>query len=403
VVRLPPPASLLLLLRLKAPDAISDESERHASWLELFFDLVFVLALSGITQRLGDRPDPPVGLLLEALGVFVLVQWAWTGQCYYDNRFDLDDVPHRLLVLLATAGAGAIALGTRDVNGSLLLPIGYLVVRGALILMYLRVYWSDRPARGVVPVYLVGFGIGWLLWLGSLALLPSSRPVVWVVALAVELLTPYVGRPTLAGHPVHVTHLPERIGQFTIILLGTSLTQVNNAIPALDPRLRAVLAGGVAFIIPACIWWIYTTFLNRRLRPERLRSGQDYSYLHVPNGAAILFLGWALGEIVGQIQRGEPTIPIGLGAVLGAALATWILCGLGIQWFSVAALSRGQVVVAASHTVPILAVALTVRDPVLLLVLIAAVMVVNAIVVSRMITRGARTAEPAPAAPVETD
>ena len=158
MLRLP---RLVDLLRLRAPNRPSREAERHASWLELFFDLVFVLALSGITVRLGGAAAPTADQILVALGIYIVVQWSWVGQAFFDARFELDDVPHRLLVLIATAGAGAEALGTRESIESYLLPIGYLVVRGALIAAYLRVYLSDRPARPLVSVYLIGFGIGW--------------------------------------------------------------------------------------------------------------------------------------------------------------------------------------------------------------------------------------------------
>lgn len=398
------PPRLRLLLRWRANDPLDQQSERHATWLELFFDLVFVLALSGITDRLSDTASPPAGQVIEALGVFIVVQWAWVGQAYFDNRFNLDDVPQRLLTLVATAGAGAIAAGTRDLSDSLLLPIGYLVVRGSLILMYVRVYWSGLPARGVVPVYLIGFGFGWLLWLGSLALLPPSRPVVWIAALVVELLTPWVGHARLAQHPVHETHLPERVGQFTIILLGSTLTELNAAVPAFEPAVRVVLAAAVAFVVPACIWWVYTTFLISQPVAEKLRSGQEFTYLHVPNGAAILFLGWALGEVVREIDLGSSHVPLGLRLVLGVSLAAWILCGLGIQWFSMNPLNTWQVWAVAAWTVPVVLVSVMVAEPVRLLILIAALLVGYTVLISREISRRTEAvASASPDRPLGTD
>jgi low temperature requirement protein LtrA len=392
------PPRLGFLLRRRAPEVVEEE-ERHATWLELFFDLLFVLALTGIISRLGNQTAPPAGAILDAAGIFVLVQWAWVGQAFYDNRFNLDDVPHRLLVLAATAGVGAIAAGTRDVPNSLLLPIGYLVVRGALILQYLRVYFSDLPNRGVTPVYLTGFGTGWLLWLGSLALLPPSRPVVWVAALVVELLTPWIAHRQLARYPVHETHLPERIGQFTIILLGGTLTELNNAVPAFHAPGRAAYAAALAFVVPASIWWAYTTFLISRPTAEKLRSGQKYSYLHVPNGLAILFLGWALGQLVHEVALASAHVPLVLRAALGASLAVWILCGLGIQWFSANPLSSWQECVAAGWVVPIVVVSLVVTDPIALLVLLSLLVAGHCVLISRQISQRAAAVESAPAAP----
>ena len=400
MLRLP---RLVDLLRLRAPNRPSREAERHASWLELFFDLVFVLALSGITVRLGGAAAPTADQILVALGIYIVVQWSWVGQAFFDARFELDDVPHRLLVLIATAGAGAEALGTRESIESYLLPIGYLVVRGALIAAYLRVYLSDRPARPLVSVYLIGFGIGWLLWLGSLALAPTQRPVVWVVAVVLELLTPWVGFRPLTRHPVNATHLPERIGQFIIILLGSTLTDLSDAVPVSDAAATVVGAAAVAFVVPASVWWVYTTFLTSRLAIPRLSSGRGYAFLHTPYGAAILFMGWALGRVIDRIDAGEPALPAALRYVLGASIVGWMLCGLAMAWFSLGSISPRRIAIAVGGIVPIALVATTVTDPALMLILTAVVMIGYAIAASHQISRHATIAGPSRDIGAETD
>jgi low temperature requirement protein LtrA len=357
---------------LRLPRTPDPEAERHASWLELFFDLVFVLALLAVTARL-DVDDMPSWLELgAAFGVFVLVQWAWVGQAFFDTRYDPDDVPHRLLVLLATAGAGVIALGVRTVPASLHLPIGYLVVRGALILMYLRVLASDRSSRELVTVYLTGFGTGWLLWFVSLWLSTPVRPLLWVVALGIELSTPWLGRHWLIRHPVHRSHLPERIGQFIILLLGATLTNLRDAVPAAHPSGRTLAAAALALVVPVSIWWVYTAFVESRIAVRRLASGQAYTYLHVPIGVGILLSGWALGQAVHGTTVDRP-LPAILRFVLAASVVTWILGTLGMQWFSRGALSRRKVVTAALGMAPIAATAAFVTEPILLLSLTGAV------------------------------
>jgi low temperature requirement protein LtrA len=374
-------------LRLRHPGQPNSAEQRHATWLELFFDLVFVLALSGVTGRLGTGEGPSAGQIGTAAGIYVLVQWAWIGQCYYDTRFDPDDVPNRLIVLVATAGVGAMALGVRHAPVGLLLPAGYLVVRGALLLMYLRVLSIDRSPRPLVAVYGTGFGIGWLLWLGSLALPPTIRPVLWVVALAIELATPWSGRHWLNRYPVDTSHLPERLGQLTIILLGATLTNLRDAVPGPHPPTRALVAAGVALLIPISIWWVYTTFVTSRLAVPRLGNGQAYGYLHAPTGAAILFLGWALGEFVRAAGDGAHRVPDAVRPLCGASIVTFMLCGAGLQWFSLGHLSRTRLAIAGGSIAPIVVVTVLVGDPMLFLVLVAVVMVGNAIVLSPQIVR----------------
>jgi len=370
-----------LRLRLRHPGTPAPNQERHATWLELFFDLAFVLALLGVTARLGTTRPPSVTQLAAALGIYVLIQWSWLGQSFYDTRYDPDDTPHRLLVLTATVGAGAMTVGVQHVPAGLLLPVGYLIVRGCLLLMYLRVLTVDRSSRDLVAVYCTGFGAGWLLWAASLAAHPARRPVFWVAALVIELLTPWLGRRWLNRHPVHSTHLPERLGQFTIILLGATLTDLRDAIPGAHPPLRVLIAAVVAFLLPVSIWWIYTTYVTSGLAVPHLAGGQNYAYLHSPGGAAILFLGWALGVAVHQVRLSLP-VPLTARLVLGGAIVTWMLCGMGLQRFALGRLAPRRVLLGLCGIVPTVVVAVAVTGPGLLLGLTAAILVGYAATVS---------------------
>ena len=386
---------LVDVLRLRHPGGPDVGEERHATWLELFFDLVFVLALLGVTGRLGGTSSPSAAQLGSSLGLYVLIVWTWVGQSFYDTRYDPDDTPHRLLVLAATVGAGAIALGVRHVPAGLLLPVGYLIVRGCLFAMYLRVLTADRAARDLVAVYLTGFGTGWLLWAASLAFPPRIRPALWIIALAVELLTPWVGRRWLNRHPVNATHLPERLGQFAIILLGASLTNILNAVPVSQPSGKVLAAAVTAFLLPISIWWLYTTYVNSRVAVPHLGSGQSFAYLHSVTGGSILFLGWTLGVAVREVGRGRP-MPLTARLVFGASIVLWILCGLGLQRLALRhRLPRYRTLLAFTAIAAVLAVTVAVTRPALLLGLTAALLIGYVAVVSPEIVRVAqRTREP---------
>ncbi len=371
--------------QFRLPRMPQPEGERHATWLELFFDLVFVLALSAITARLDTVAVPSWAQIGVALGIFGLVQWAWVGQAFYDTRYDPDDVPHRLLVLLAATGAATIPLGAREVPAGIELPAGYLVLRGALMIMYLRVLVSDPSSREVVVTYFIGFSAGWLLWFASLWVPVPTRPALWITALGIELCTPWLGRRWLIRHPVHRSHLPERIGQFIIILLGASLANLLDAVPLPHPPARTLAAAGLALVVSIGIWWVYTSFLVSRLALRRLASGMGYGYLHVPVGAGILFAGWAMSRVVHFTAGDGHRLPTTLRLVLAASLVTWMLGGLGLQWFSRGALSRRRLIRTATGVVPIAAVGLLVTDPILLLALTATIIAGYAFLITREI------------------
>jgi low temperature requirement protein LtrA len=373
-------------LRLRHPGAPDPQEERHATWLELFFDLVFALALLGVTGRLGMRPSPSGGQLAVAIGLYVLIQLSWLGQLFYDTRYDPDDAPHRLLVLTAIVGAGAITLGVPHVPAGLLLPIGYLIVRGCLLVMYLRVFVADRSSHDLVNLYFAGFGIGWLLWAASLAVPASLRPALWMTAVAIELLTPWLGRARFAHHPVHPTHLPERIGQFTIVLLGATLTNLRDAVLGAHAPGRILLAAVAAFVLLTGMWWIYTTFVTSGLAAPRLGGGRAYAYLNAPGGAAILFLGWALGVVVRQVGLSRP-VPLTTRLVLGGSIVAWMLVGLGLQRFALGRVPRQRALFGLCGITATMVATLAVTNPGLLLGLTAAILVGYAAMVSPQILR----------------
>ncbi|HEX7744467.1 MAG TPA: low temperature requirement protein A [Micromonosporaceae bacterium] len=392
------PARLVARLGLRAPAPARDEAgHRHASWLELFFDVIFVFALAAVVNRLGTGPVPPPRDVLIVCGLFVVVQWAWVGQVFYDTRYDPDDIPHRLMVLVALAGAGAVTLGVGETPDSVLLPIGYLIIRGVLLLLYLRVRPAGGAAREVTDVYLTGFGLGWLIWLGSLAVPAATRPVLWTVAMCVELATPWLGLRRLRRSPVDIRHLPERLGQFSIIVLGSTVANLLGAVPN-RPEPRTILAAAVAFVVPASVWWIYTTFVTTGLAVNRLRGGQAYTYLQGPMSAALLLLGWSLGEVVRLTVHGAETVPPALRLMLGASIVIWMLGGLGLNLLAVGRPDARRLVISGYGVGSISLIALAASRPLPLLVLVSVALTLYAALVTRRLTAQRAGAARQPAA-----
>jgi low temperature requirement protein LtrA len=373
-------------LRLSPAALPGARAERHSSWLEVFFDLVFALALLSVQGRLQQGSTPTLGRLLATFGLFAVVWLAWTGQAFYDTRFDPDDLPHRLGVLVAMVGAGAMALGAADAPNTALLPVGLLTSRGVLILLYLRVHGTGPDTNPLTTVYLLGFSLGWLLWLASLAVEPGTRPALWIAGTVIEFATPWVGRHWLLRVPVNPTHLPERIGLFTIILLGVTLTNLLDAVPA-RPSWQVIGSAAVAFVIPASVWWVYSTFVATGLALSRLSAGLAYSYVHTVLGAALLLLGWALGQVLREIAAGSTQLPDTLRLLLGVSIGAWMFCGLGLQWVSLGYLPGARIGIAVLSLGGLAAVMIMAPAPAVLLVLLAAVLLGYAIAVSRHILR----------------
>src|SRR5918999_1375069 len=198
---------------------LDDQGERHATWLELFFDLVFVISIAEVVHTLEDYRS--LGDFLGTAGLFVAVWWAWVGYTVYADRFDTDDLLHRALVLAGMLAVIALALTVHDAlhGGSAQFALTFVAVRGIVLLLNARARRHAAAARPLLNLYLTAFSIGASLWLVSLLLPEPWRYLLWGVALVVELSAPWLGRRQIVKAPVHASHLVERFGLFTLIVL----------------------------------------------------------------------------------------------------------------------------------------------------------------------------------------
>ena len=123
------------------------EAERHATWLELFFDLIFVVAIAQLAHNLNQ--DISLSGFLGFVVLFVPVWWAWVGATFYANRFDTDDLCHRLLTAIQIVAVAALAVNIHDGLGktSASFALSYASVRAVLVVEYLHASRSVAAVR----------------------------------------------------------------------------------------------------------------------------------------------------------------------------------------------------------------------------------------------------------------
>ena len=268
------------------------EEERRATWLELFFDLVFVVAVAELGEVLSN--DVTLGGFLRFLALFVPVWWAWAGFTFYANRFDTDDLLYRLLVFVAMFAVAALATTVPDAfkGGSAGFALSYVCIRLVLLVLYARVIRFVEKGRGLAVFYFSAFGLAVIVWLASLAVPEPARYVLWAVALTIEVSAPLAGWRLLPEAPVDPRHLPERFGLLTIIVLGESVFAVVLGVRDVSWELDPALAAAGGFLAAAAIWWIYFGFLDSSVG-EGLRRGLTLTYAHffVYTGIAALGVG----------------------------------------------------------------------------------------------------------------
>ena len=273
--------------------ALDDEEggERHATWLELFFDLVFVVAIAQLADGLSEEPTLR-GFLIFA-GLFVPVWWAWVGYTFYADRFDTDDPPHRALMLAGMFAVAVLASVIPDAfhGETASFALAYAAVRGVVVVLNVRAWWHVPPARPLLDLYIPVFTASVVLFLVSAAVEPPLRYWLWAVALVIDLSAPLVSRERIEQAPIHASHIPERVGLFTIIVFGESVLAVVLGTTSVSWGLESGVAAALAFVVAAALWWIYFDYVDSSIVGSGIRAGQIWLYAHLPLLTGLAALG----------------------------------------------------------------------------------------------------------------
>lgn len=300
--------------------------ERHATWLELFYDLVLAAAVSQISHGLNLDPSPR-GLAVFT-GLFIPIWWIWAGHTVYATRFDTDDFIYRLLTFLQMFAVIGMAVGVQRAASGYGEGFGaaYLVARVILLSLLARAFYHVPEARRFNSIYLVGFGAGASIWAVSLFLESGAQFILWGVSLAIELATPWyvwVRKDPLTS--VSASHIPERLGLFTIIVLGESLFADIRGLTEQYWEIRAFSAAFLGFLLAVCVWWIYFRHLERAIGRIKLWSGQPYIYSHFPLLAGVIIMSAGLLNAI--IESGLPSLPGGTIIFLWGGFFMWLAAG----------------------------------------------------------------------------
>jgi low temperature requirement protein LtrA len=258
------------------------EEDRRATWLELFFDLVFVVAIAQLSAGIGS--DVTARDFLIFAGLFVPVWWAWVGFTFYADRFDTDDVIHRLLMLGGMFAVGALASTVPHAyrGETAGFAVSYAVLRTITVALNMRAWWHLPPARVLLNVYIPAFSAAIVLFLVSLAFESPTRYLIWAAALLLDLGVPLVSVKRIESIPIHASHMPERIGLLTIIVFGETVLAVVVGTESVSWTIGSGIVAAFGFTIAAALWWIYFDYLDPSLVRRTVRAGQIYLYVHLP-------------------------------------------------------------------------------------------------------------------------
>lgn len=321
---------------------VGEENEaepRRVTWLELFYDLVFVVAVSQLAHHLSK--DVTLTGFLEFVELFIPIWWAWIGTTFYANRFDTDTVVRRILMAIQMLAIAALAVNIHHGldESSVGFALSYAVARLVLVLEYL---WAGRcipEARQLTAHYSVGFAIAALCWIASVFIPLPFRLLFWTLGLAIDFATPLTGQYHQARFLPHMEHLPERFGLFTIIVLGEAVIAVVKGVSEVQWSLMNGMCAVLGFVVAFCLWWIYFDNVDGSSLRALKNTGslgifQVWLYVHLP--LVIGLVGAGVG--VEHMILNEDWIALASGD-------RWLLCGsVALCFVAMAVLHRTGVI-----------------------------------------------------------
>ena len=277
----------LRLLRPPRLRTLDEGDGRRASYLELFFDLVFVVAIAQLAHEL--VVDHSLGGFATFAALFLPVFVAWQGFSFYADRFDTDDVLFRGVMLLGMLAIAALAIQIPDVahRESAGFVVAYAGLRSLVVALYVRSYRHVPVSRPLIGRYAWQYAVAVGIWLSSLAFDSPTRYVLWGIAIAWELSIPPLARRYWVAIPVHASHVPERLALFTLIVLGETIVVAALGTSGSEWAHSAVAVAALGFLVAAAIWWTYFgTGGEVRLRPSPM-AVVVFVYSHIPLLAAL--------------------------------------------------------------------------------------------------------------------
>lgn len=319
----------------------TETRDRHATWLELFYDLVFAVVISVLGSRLSSGD----GLLhlLQFVALFLPVWWAWCGHTVYDTRFDTDDLFQRLATfgMMLAAAAMAVFIPQAFEGKAPLFAASYVVARACLLIMYLRARHHIPEVRAITNLYLSGFSIGAGLWAVSIFVPAPFCYVLWFVGLVIDLATPWLGLRALRPAPLDTSHLPERFASFTIIVLGEIVYVIVTGIAGSKTLSLSFIAAALAFCVTVCIWWVYFMFIDEAPFVKNLGTGQPYIYAHLPLLIGLTIIGIGLGRAVEEVT--QATLLAETRELLAIGITVWVFSALALKLVSLRRMPSGRI------------------------------------------------------------
>ncbi|TMK72517.1 MAG: low temperature requirement protein A [Actinobacteria bacterium] len=318
--------------------------------LELFFDLVFVLAITQCTALMFHQPTWE-GLAQGTLVLGVL-WWSWTGYAWLTSVLDPEEGAVRIVIFAAMAAFLIVAICVPEAFGQLALEfaLAYGAVRAAHIALFMLASRDDPALRQSVTGLAVSTAIGVALLVGASFLDGLAQAGLWALALLLDMGGPFLFGAE--GWKLVPGHFAERHGLIIIIALGESIVAIGAGAAAhLTAGIAAAAVLGIT--LAAAMWWVYFDVValvsaRRLARAEEGRERNElardsYSYMHFPMVAGIVLVALGLKKTLGHVE--DPLDTVLAFALLGG-VALYLLGLVGFRFRHIRSINRRRLLLA---------------------------------------------------------
>jgi low temperature requirement protein LtrA len=312
-------------------------AERKISWLELFYDLVYVIVISKTTHYLAVHPSWPG--LLDYAYLFTMIFWGWFMGSVHHDLHGSPGIRTRFMTLWQMMAAGALAV-TLDS------PPENIILRTTLAIMFLQLLvtyllWSvglyDKEHRKLNRPYTFWF-------LAALALLAVTfwipfpyKRVVYFMALGFNFLPFVLSARKLKKEKVEFTlssNMTERLGLFTIIVFGEAILGVINSVSRIaDLTLNVWLCFGLGILIVFALWWIFFSTIADRESKKGMWAANVISLIYIPMLASLGLAGASFPAVVENVVAKENLFSNPLQILFATSIALFLCCITGVSRF----------------------------------------------------------------------
>ena len=310
---------------------------RSATPLELFYDLIYVIAIASLAAELHHALSAwhHVG---HAIGMYFLIffciWWPWNTYTWFASGYDTDDAQFRLASFAQMIGVIIIATGVKPAfvdNQFLIMMIGYVVMRIPYVLLWLKVAYDDQQSRPIALRYAIGVTLVQIIW--TLSVLYFNSWYLFVALILLELFVPYFAENAVDKNKntkYHFDHIEERLGLLTIIVLGESVLAsvyaVEHVIEHFTNDLFLLVAGSILILFS--MWWLYFDDKVESILDNKKKSflwGYGHYFIYVFTAAVGALISVNVDVLTQHATIDESTAVFGLAlAIVGYLVSVWL-------------------------------------------------------------------------------